>query len=49
MKVVCRTDEALYDIASPLFETEDGKGALAAAAKAFKAGTPRPPFQYTGR
>ncbi len=46
---IAAADEVLYDTAAPLLETEDSKGALATAVKAFKAGTPRPPFDYTGR
>ena len=46
---VAAADEALFDIAMPLFETEDVKMALPAAVSALKAGKPRPVFDFKGR
>jgi enoyl-CoA hydratase/carnithine racemase len=45
---VAAADEALCDIALPLFETEDVKLALPASVKAFVAGEPRPAFAFKG-
>ncbi|MFH8410219.1 enoyl-CoA hydratase/isomerase family protein [Streptomyces sp. NPDC018019] len=42
-------DEAMLDIAMPLFATEDAKAGLASAIAAFKAGTPRPELDFQGR
>jgi len=46
---VAAADEALFDIAMPLFETEDVKMALPSAVNALKAGNPRPTFDFKGR
>jgi hypothetical protein len=42
-------DEAMFDIALPLFESEDVKLALPASVKAFLAGEERPAFAFNGR
>jgi len=42
-------DEAMLDMAMPLFETADVRGALPAAVDAFKKGLPRPAFPFKGR
>ncbi|WP_199541416.1 enoyl-CoA hydratase/isomerase family protein [Paraburkholderia kururiensis] len=42
-------DEALFDIAMPLFDTEDATAGLASAIKAARAGQPRPAMEYKGR
>jgi enoyl-CoA hydratase/carnithine racemase len=42
-------DEAMLDLALPLFDSEDVKLALPASADAFKAGKPRPAFPFKGR
>ena len=39
---IAAADEAILDIAMPLFETADVKSALPLAIEAFKAGKPRP-------
>jgi enoyl-CoA hydratase/carnithine racemase len=41
--------EALYDRSMPLFETEDAKAALKAAAKALENGWPRPKMTFQGQ
>jgi enoyl-CoA hydratase/carnithine racemase len=46
---VAAADEAMFDIALPLFETEDVKTTLPSAVDAFKAGRPRPAFDFQGR
>jgi enoyl-CoA hydratase/carnithine racemase len=46
---VAAADEAILDIAMPLFETEDVKSALPLAIEAFTAGKPRPIFDFKGR
>jgi enoyl-CoA hydratase/carnithine racemase len=46
---VAASDDALLDLALPLFETEDVRSALPAAVEAFKAGLPRPGFAFKGR
>jgi hypothetical protein len=46
---VAAADEAILDIAMPLFETEDVKSALPLAIEAFTAGKPRPVFDFKGR
>ncbi len=43
------TDDAMFDIAMPLFETEDVRKVLPAAVDAYVAGSPRPAFDYQGR
>jgi len=46
---VAAADEALFDIAMPLFETEDVKIAVPSAVNALKAGKQRPTFDFKGR
>jgi enoyl-CoA hydratase/carnithine racemase len=46
---VAAADEAMFDIALPLFETEDVKTMLPSAVEAFEAGRPRPAFDFQGR
>jgi enoyl-CoA hydratase/carnithine racemase len=46
---VAAADEAMFDIALPLFENEDVRTALPTAVDAFKAGRPRPAFDFQGR
>jgi enoyl-CoA hydratase/carnithine racemase len=45
---VAAADEALFDLAMPLFETEDVKMALPSAVSALKAGKRRPVFDFKG-
>lgn len=42
-------DQAMFDIAMPLFETEDAIVGLTSAIKAAKAGTARPALEFKGR
>ena len=46
---VAAADEAMFDIAMPLFETEDVKTTLPSAVDAYKAGRARPAFDFQGR
>ncbi|MGY4921930.1 hypothetical protein [Streptomyces sp. 900105755] len=46
---ISAADEAMFDIAMPLFETGDVKTGLASAVDAFKAGLPRPTDDFQGR
>jgi hypothetical protein len=46
---VAAADEAMFDIALPLFESDDVKAVLPEAVEAFKAGRPRPAFDFQGR
>jgi enoyl-CoA hydratase/carnithine racemase len=46
---IAAADEAISDIAIPLFETADVKSALPLAIEALKAGKPRPVFDFKGR
>nr|WP_180166595.1 enoyl-CoA hydratase/isomerase family protein [Stenotrophomonas sp. SbOxS2]NYT99447.1 enoyl-CoA hydratase/isomerase family protein [Stenotrophomonas sp. SbOxS2] len=46
---VSAADEAMFDIALPLFDSEDVQLALPASVEAFKAGRPRPVFEFKGR
>ena len=46
---VAAADEAMFDIALPLFETKDVRTNLPSAVDAVKAGTPRPAFDFLGR
>jgi enoyl-CoA hydratase/carnithine racemase len=46
---VAAADQAMFDIALPLFETEDVKGALRSAVDAYQAGLPRPVFGFSGQ
>jgi enoyl-CoA hydratase/carnithine racemase len=41
-------DEVMFDIAMPLFDTEDVKGGLVSAVNALKAGKPRPAMAFKG-
>jgi enoyl-CoA hydratase/carnithine racemase len=43
------TDDAMFDIAMPLFETEDVRKALPAAVDAYLSGARRPTFDFKGR
>lgn len=42
-------DDAMFDIAMPLFESEDVKAALPASVEAFLEKKPRPAFPFTGK
>ena len=42
-------DDAMFDIAMPLFETDDVQWGLKSAVDALKAGKPRPVLQFKGR
>jgi enoyl-CoA hydratase/carnithine racemase len=42
-------DEAMFDIAMPLFETEDVRDGLASATDALRRGMPRPTLTFNGR
>ncbi len=46
---VSAADDALLELALPLFETEDVGSALPEAVEAFKAGLPRRSFAFKGR
>ncbi|MEV5149309.1 enoyl-CoA hydratase/isomerase family protein [Streptomyces sp. NPDC052727] len=46
---VAAADEAMFDIAMPLFATDDVKAGLASAVNALKAGLPRPAVDFQGR
>ena len=46
---VAAADEAMFDIAMPLFETDDVSTGLAAAVRALAAGRPRPVLEFQGR
>lgn len=46
---IAAADEALLDIAMPLFETEDVQLALKASIDALRAGKPRPTFAFKGQ
>ncbi|NSL21314.1 enoyl-CoA hydratase/isomerase family protein [Agrobacterium tumefaciens] len=46
---VATADEAMFDIALPLFESDDVKLALPTSVELFKAGKPRTPFDFRGR
>ncbi|MFF4764630.1 enoyl-CoA hydratase/isomerase family protein [Streptomyces sp. NPDC001292] len=46
---VAAADETMFDIAMPLFGTEDVKAGLASAVAAYKAGKPRPVLDFQGR
>lgn len=45
---VCAADEMMFDVAMPLFDTDDVKRGIPSAVKAFKAGTPRPVLDFKG-
>jgi enoyl-CoA hydratase/carnithine racemase len=45
---IAAADDAMFDIAMPLFETEDVKTGLASAVDALKAGRPRPALAFLG-
>jgi enoyl-CoA hydratase/carnithine racemase len=46
---VAAADSAMFDIAIPLFETEDVRRGIPSAVEALKAGRPRPPMDFKGR
>ena len=46
---VAAADEAMFDIAMPLFETDDVQRGLHSAVEALKAGKPRPVMDFKGR
>jgi enoyl-CoA hydratase/carnithine racemase len=46
---VAAADEAIFDIALPLFETEDTAAGLQSAVEALEAGRPRPVLTFQGR
>jgi enoyl-CoA hydratase/carnithine racemase len=46
---VAAADSAMFDIAMPLFETEDVRRSLPLAVAALKEGRPRPPMDFKGR
>jgi enoyl-CoA hydratase/carnithine racemase len=46
---VAAADSAMFDIAMPLFETDDVRRGIPSAVKALKAGQPRPPMDFQGR
>ncbi|MDB5859953.1 MAG: Enoyl-CoA hydratase/isomerase [Ramlibacter sp.] len=46
---VAAADQAMFDIAMPLFETEDVRRGLDSAVTALKAGKPRPTLDFKGR
>jgi len=46
---IAAADEAILDIAMPLFQTDDVKYALPLAIEALTAGKPRPVFDFKGR
>ena len=45
---VAAADSAMFDIAMPLFETDDVKRGIPSAVNALKAGRPRPPMDFAG-
>jgi enoyl-CoA hydratase/carnithine racemase len=46
---VSAADEAMFDIALPLFDSKDAKLAIPTSVELFKAGKPRPAFPFQGR
>jgi len=46
---IASADDAMFDIAMPLFDTEDVRRGLRSAVDALKAGTPRPVLDFKGR
>jgi enoyl-CoA hydratase/carnithine racemase len=46
---VVAADEAMFDIAMPLFETDDVKKGIPSAVDALAAGKPRPVLPWSGR
>jgi hypothetical protein len=46
---VAAADTAMFDIAMPLFETEDVRRGIPSAVDALKAGRPRPAIDFQGR
>jgi len=46
---VAAADSAMFDIAMPLFETDDVRRGIPSAVAALKAGRPRPPMDFKGR
>ena len=45
---VSAADEAMFDIAMPLFETDDTQRGIRSAVDALKAGRPRPALDFNG-
>jgi enoyl-CoA hydratase/carnithine racemase len=45
---VAAADEAMSDIAMPLFETDDAQRGIRSAVEALKAGRPRPVMDFNG-
>jgi enoyl-CoA hydratase/carnithine racemase len=46
---VAAADSAMFDIAMPLFETEDVRRGIPSAVDALRAGLPRPVLDFQGR
>jgi enoyl-CoA hydratase/carnithine racemase len=46
---VAAADSAMFEIAMPLFESDDVRRGLPSAVNALKAGKPRPPMDFTGQ
>ncbi|MEX3854568.1 enoyl-CoA hydratase/isomerase family protein [Paraburkholderia sp. BR10923] len=46
---VAAADEAMFDIAMPLFESDDAQRGIRSAVEALKAGRPRPVMDFTGQ
>lgn len=46
---VSSADEAMFDVAMPLFETDDARRGIQSAVDAIKAGLPRPAMDFKGR
>ena len=46
---VAAADSAMFDIAMPLFETDDVRRGIPSAVDALKAGRPRPALDFRGR
>jgi len=46
---IAAADSAMFDIAIPLFETDDVRRGIPSAVKALKAGQPRPAMDFQGR
>jgi enoyl-CoA hydratase/carnithine racemase len=46
---VAAADTAMFDIAMPLFETDDVRRGIPSAVNALKAGRPRPALDFRGR
>jgi hypothetical protein len=46
---VAAADEAMFDVALPLWETDDTRMAIPAAVDALRNGRPRPALPFTGQ